>query len=88
MTPVKLFSEPTGKLNGNHGAPEGRGERFHYAVEVGAFAVHAGADDGARQSELVAVLPDALGDDLDLPLTASTTTRAASTAGSAFRLRG
>ena len=52
-----------GQLHRNHGAPERRGQRFHHAGEVGALAVHARADDGARQGELVAVMPDALGDD-------------------------
>ena len=51
------------QLNGNHGAPEGRGQRLHHAGKVGALAVHAGADNGARQQELVGIVPDALGDD-------------------------
>ena len=37
------------QLHRNHGAAEGVGQRLHHAIEVGAVAVHAGADDGARQ---------------------------------------
>ena len=54
-----------GQLNGNHGAAEGGGERFHHAGEVGALAVHASADDGARHEKFVGIVPDALGDDFD-----------------------
>ena len=54
-----------GQLHRNDGASKGGGERFHHAVEVGALAVHAGADDDARQRELVVVMPNALGHDLD-----------------------
>ena len=51
-----------GQLHRNHGASEGRGQRLHHAIEVGALAIHAGADDDAGQRQLVAIIPDALGD--------------------------
>ena len=64
-TPLRLFSLPMGSCSGSNGAAEGVGERFQDAVGVGALAVHAADDDHARQVDLVAVIPDPLGDDLD-----------------------
>ena len=54
-----------GKLQRGDGAAEGAGERFERAVGVGALAIHAVDDDHARQVDFVAVIPDALGHDLD-----------------------
>ena len=54
-----------GSCTGTTVRPKAVGERFHHAVEVGALAIHAGADDGARQHELVAIIPDALGHHLN-----------------------
>ena len=54
-----------GQLHRDDGAAEGGGQRLHHAVEVGAVAVHAGADDHARKGKLIAIIPDTLGDDLD-----------------------
>ena len=42
-------------------ASEGRGERFHHAIEVGALAVGACAHNHPRQRDPVVVIPDALG---------------------------
>ena len=54
-----------GELDGNDVAAKGGGERVHDALEVGALAVHAGADDDAGKVEFVGEVPDLLGDDLD-----------------------
>ena len=54
-----------GELDGDDVAAEGGGERLHDALEVGALAVHAGADDDAGQVEFFGKVPDLLGDDLD-----------------------
>src|ERR1035438_1783507 len=51
------------QLNGDHGAAKGIRQRIHHAGKVGALAVHASADDGARQQKFVGIVPDALGDD-------------------------
>ena len=59
----KALLRAHGQLNGNHGAAEGGGQRIHHAGKVGALAVHASADDGARQQKLVGIVPDALGHD-------------------------
>jgi hypothetical protein len=53
------------KLHRNHRAPEGGGQRLHYAIEVGAFAVHARANDNARQFEFIGIVPDLLRNYLD-----------------------
>ncbi len=63
--PSEALFGADGQLHRNHGSPESRGERFHHPIEVGALAIHAGTNNGAGQSELVAVVPDALSDDLD-----------------------
>src|SRR5205823_5263499 len=41
------------------------GEAFEYALGVGALAVHATGHDHARRVVLLAIIPDALGDDFD-----------------------
>ena len=61
----EIFLRADRQLHGNHHASEAVGQRLHYAREVGAFAVHAGADDGARQRKSIGIVPDALGHDFD-----------------------
>ena len=56
---------PDGELDGDDGASEGGGERLHHALEVRALTVHAGADDHARQLEILGVAPNLLRDHLD-----------------------
>ncbi len=53
------------KLHRNDAATEAVGQRFHYPREVGTLAIHASADDGARQRKPVGVIPYALGNDFD-----------------------
>ncbi len=59
------FFRADGELDGDDVASEGAGERLHDALEVGALAVHAGADDDARQGERIGEVPDLLGNHLD-----------------------
>ena len=63
--PLKAFLGADGKLERGDGAAKGGGEGFEDAVGVGALAVHAVNDDHAGQAGLFAIIPDALGDDLD-----------------------
>src|SRR5690348_14649770 len=57
--PAQALFASDGHLQGHDGAAEGGGQRFQHAGGVGAFAVHAGGDDYAREVELVGVVPDA-----------------------------
>ena len=54
-----------GKLQRGDGSAEGVGKRFERAIGVGAIAIHAVDDDHARQVDLVAIIPDTLGHNLD-----------------------
>ena len=54
-----------GQFQWNHGATEGVGEAFEYALGVGAIAVHATGHDHARRVVLLAIIPDALSYDFD-----------------------
>ena len=62
---AETFLAADGELQRSDSAAEGVGERFEYAVSVGAVAVHAVDDDHARQVDVGAVIPNPLGHDLD-----------------------